>query len=199
MKKLIGVVTAALLAASVLAQTGGKQDAGSIHQTTGGNAYIDRVARAKGDILMIVINEQSAASFAAATKSSKGDNNAVTLDIFKGLLGRLFGPLTNTGSSSTSGSGDTTRTSKMNAKMSAIVKEVLPNGTLIIEGSRTLITNKETQTLVLSGIIRASDITPENTIDSTKIAEAEIKMDGKGLVSERQRKGILTQILDWLF
>lgn len=187
----------AVAAAGCLAQS--KTDAGTIYGPKIDNPFADRIARQKGDIVMIVINEQSAASFAAATKSVKGDSNTVSVDVFKGLLGRLFGPLSTSGSSQVQGQGDTSQTSKMSARMSAMVKEVLPNGTMIIEGSRALVTNKETQTFVLSGIIRMADISPDNTIDSTKIAEAEIKMEGSGMISDRQRKGILTQLLDWLF
>jgi flagellar L-ring protein precursor FlgH len=75
----------------------------------------------------------------------------------------------------------------------------MPNGNLVIEGRRSLITNKQTQTIVFSGIVRPSDIRPNNTVRSVNVAEAEIKMDGSGLISQRQRKGILTTIIDWLF
>lgn len=177
----------------------GKSNAGSIYEGQIKNPYIDQVARAKGDIVMIVIDERSAANFAANTQTSKGDATTVNPNILTGLLSQLFGPLSNSATSQTSGSGTTDQNARMSATMSAVVKDVLPNGNMIIEGSRTLVTNKETQTFVLSGMIRAVDITPQNTIPSTKIAEAEIKMEGKGQVSDRQRKGILTQILDWLF
>lgn len=204
MKKTIAYLALATFLATAVATAnpqpdGGKDNTGSLYRHEASNPYTDRVARRKGDLLLIVINERSAASFAAATQASKSDNNRVTADVFKGLLGRLFGPLTNSGSSGVSGEGDTNQSGNMTARMSAVVSEARPNGTLVIQGSRTLVTNRETQTFVLSGLIRAGDIAPDNTIDSTKIAEAEIRMEGKGLVSERQRKGVLTQLLDWLF
>ncbi|MCA0360309.1 MAG: flagellar basal body L-ring protein FlgH [Armatimonadetes bacterium] len=203
----MGMAVAAILATSGVAEAqdpsgktadGGKENAGSIY-TTSANPYIDRVARVKGDILLIVINERSTSNFTASTEATKDDSSQVSLDLVKGFLARLLGPLASAGSSTTAGDGSTTQSSRMATQMSVVVKEVLPNGTMIIEGTRTLVTNKETQTFVLSGIIRTADITPENTIDSSKIAEAEIRMEGKGLVSDRQRKGILTQVLDWLF
>jgi flagellar L-ring protein precursor FlgH len=98
-----------------------------------------------------------------------------------------------------SGNGETSQSSRMSATMSTIVKQVMPNGNLVIEGRRSLITNKQTQTIVFSGIVRPSDIRPNNTVRSVNVAEAEIKMDGSGLISQRQRKGILTTIIDWLF
>ena len=195
--KHVFLLALAVMASCVFGQS--KTDAGTIYGPKIDNPFADRIARNKGDIVMIVINEQSAASFAAATKSVKGDSNSVSVDVFKGLLGRLFGPMSTGGKSQVQGQGDTSQTSRMSARMSAMVKEVLPNGTMVIEGSRALVTNKETQTFVLSGIIRVADIAPDNTIDSTKVAEAEIKMQGTGMISDRQRKGILTQLLDWLF
>ena len=83
--------------------------------------------------------------------------------------------------------------------MSVLVKQVMPNGNLVVEGRRSLVTNKQTQTIVFSGIVRQTDIRPNNTVLSTDVAEAEVKMDGSGVISQRQRKGILTQIIDWLF
>ncbi|MFM9872235.1 MAG: flagellar basal body L-ring protein FlgH [Fimbriimonadaceae bacterium] len=178
---------------------GGKQNAGSIYDGSFKNPYIDDVARAKGDVLLIMIDEQSVSTLSANTNTSKADSTEVSPNILTGFLTQLFGPLSNSSQSTTSGTGSTNQNSKMAAKMSAIVKEVLPNGTLIIEGRRALVTNKDTQTFVLSGVIRQRDIMPDNTIASSKIAEAEIKMEGKGQISERQRKGVLTTILDWLF
>lgn len=177
----------------------GKQNAGSIYDGSIKNPYIDDVARAKGDVLLIIIDEQSVSTLSANTNTSKADSTEVNPNILTGFLSQLFGPLSNSSASSTSGNGSTNQNAKMTAKMSAVVKEVLPNGSLIIEGRRSLVTNKDTQTFVLSGLIRQRDILPDNTIASSKIAEAEIKMEGKGQISERQRKGILTTILDWLF
>jgi len=177
----------------------GKQNAGSIYDGSIKNPYIDDVARAKGDVLLILIDEQSASTLSANTTTAKADSTSVNPNILTGFLSQLFGPLSNSSQSTTQGNGSTNQNSKMAAKMSAIVKEVLPNGTLIIEGRRALVTNKDTQTFVLSGVIRQRDIQPDNTIASSKIAEAEIKMEGKGQISERQRKGVLTTILDWLF
>lgn len=178
---------------------GSKENAGSIYGGSVKNPFIDDVARGKGDVVMILIDEQSVSTFAASTTANKSDSTSVQPNILTGFLTQLFGPLSNGATSSTSGDGNTSQNSKMTAKMSAVVKDVLPNGTLVIEGRRSLVTNKETQTFVLSGLIRQRDIKPDNTIASTKIAEAEIKMEGKGQISQRQRKGVLTTILDWLF
>ncbi len=181
-------------------QTGeGKANPGSLFNSDSENPYLDRVARKEGDILMIEIVESSSSTFTATTNTSKSDGSTASVDILKGFFNRLFAPLSTSGSGSSAGSGDTSYKSKMTTEMSAVVKKVLPGGQMVIEGTRTLVTNKETQVYVLSGIVRQQDITSMNTIPSNRIAEAEIKLTAKGAVGDRQRKGILTQLVDWLF
>jgi flagellar L-ring protein precursor FlgH len=157
------------------------------------------VARQVGDIVSVLIQEQSLSTFAAATKTQKSDNNSITLDSPLSLLNGLFRPFTTGSNGSSQGSGDTSQKSSMTARMSVIVKQILPNGNMAIEGKRSLVTNKQTQTFVLSGTIRPFDIKPDNTIDSSKIADAQIRMEGQGAIADRQRKGVITQIIDWLF
>lgn len=187
----------ALFAAFALAQS--KSNPGSLFNSTSRNPFTDNVARQVGDILTVVVNEKTLANFTASTAATKNDSNSVSAQFFVSLLDSLFKPVTTGAQSSVSGDGETSQRSSMSATMSTVVKQVMPNGNLVIEGRRSLITNKQTQTIVFSGIVRPSDIAPNNTVQSTLVAEAEIKMDGSGLISNRQRKGILTQIIDWLF
>ena len=127
------------------------------------------------------------------------DANGSVATCFYDLLDRLFRPISTGSNSSVSGDGKTSQSSSMAATLTVIVKQVLANGNLVIEGHRTLITNKQTQTFTLSGVVRQADIKPNNTIASSQIAEMDVKMDGSGLIADRQRKGILTRIIDWLF
>ncbi|MCU0315175.1 MAG: flagellar basal body L-ring protein FlgH [Fimbriimonadaceae bacterium] len=176
-----------------------KENPGSLYGTQTVNPLHDRVARQVGDIVSVLIQEQSLSTFAAATKTQKSDNNSITLDSPLSLLNGLFRPFTTGSNGSSQGSGDTSQKSSMTARMSVIVKQILPNGNMAIEGKRSLVTNKQTQTFVLSGTIRPFDIKPDNTIDSSKIADAQIRMEGQGAIADRQRKGVITQIIDWLF
>jgi flagellar L-ring protein precursor FlgH len=199
-----GTLAVLLALAAVLATaqvTEEKVNPGSLYKPGSDNVFLDRVARKPGDILMIVIDEQSLSTFAASTQAKKEDKTKIGLKFFVNLLDDLFKPILNgfNASSETKGEGDTSQKGKMQARLSATVKEVLPNGNMVIEGLRSLVTNKETQTFVLRGTIRPQDVTPENTIKSEQIADAEIKMEGKGMIADRQRKGILTTLFDWLF
>ena len=70
---------------------------------------------------------------------------------------------------------------------------------MLIEGARLVKVNNETQNLVLTGIVRPDDVRSDNTVASENLANAEIKSEGIGLIVDRQRRGLLTRLLDWLF
>ena len=200
MRQILTFVVALSCFGFAFAQTSAsKGNPGSLYKQGSRNPFTDNVARGVGDILTVIVDETTVASFAASTEATKSDNNGININLFNNLLDRLFRPVTTNANSSVGGDGSTRQNSKMSATISVVVKQVMPNGNLIVEGHRSLITNKQTQTLVFSGIVRPSDIRPNNTVPSTSVAEAEIKMDGSGLIADRQRKGILTEILDWIF
>ena len=176
-----------------------KANPGSVYAQGGaGGAYGDRVARKKGDLLMVLIDEASVATFSANTKTSKSVSNSTASNVLA-ALNWAFGPFSNSGEHANDGKGSTDHASKMTTRMSVVVKSVDEAGNLTVEGTRSLVTNKETQTFILTGVVRPFDISPENTVASTKIANAEIRMAGKGQIADRQRRGVLTQVLDWLF
>jgi flagellar L-ring protein precursor FlgH len=95
------------------------------------------------------------------------------------------------------GEGATTRNSTLNAYISVQVIQVLPNGNLVIQGSRQVQVNNENQIINIQGVIRPVDIDATNTILSTAVAEAKIELNGQGVVSDKQNVGWLTRILDW--
>src|SRR5690606_17736037 len=97
------------------------------------------------------------------------------------------------------GGGSTTRGGSLNARMTAMVVDVLPNGNLVIEGRQTIIVNEEEQLIVVSGIVRPQDIAPDNTVLSTFVADATITYHGTGPLGDRQEPGLLTRLLNWLF
>ncbi len=196
--RMTALLAALLLTALVFGQTDSKVNAGSLYGDHPKNPYIDQVARDKGDILMVVIDESSSATFAANTKTANTVTNSTNVNILS-AFNWLFGPFTANSDSTKNGTGSTDQSSKMSAMMSVMVKDVLPNGYMVVEGSRTLVTNKDTQTFVLTGIVRPADIQPDNSVASSKIGEARIQMEGKGQIADRQRKGLLTKILDWIF
>lgn len=105
-------------------------------------------------------------------------------------------PLVKGGSKSTyKGEGETTRTGALRGKMSAMVVEVLPAGVLRIEGKKIVSVNEEDQVMIISGLVRPSDVNSANEVDSSKIANMRIDFFGKGTVGDAQHGGWLGNIV----
>ena len=180
---------------------------GSLFQAAGGLAE-DFKARTRGDIVTVVISETASASKEATTGTSRASDLAAGMPNFMGLekaglskwmdLSKLINA---NASTSYKGSGATTRKENLNATIAARVVDVLPNGNLLIEGRRNVLVNNEDQIIILTGTIRSRDITTDNLINSTQIADARIAYNGKGVISDRQQPGWLMGVVDkvWPF
>lgn len=150
-----------------------------------------------GDTITIVVQETTTATSTAATKGSRSDS--ASFGGGTGLLRRFLRDFGASATNSVDGSGQTSRSGTLATRLSAIVKEVLPNGNLVVEGTRTIGVNAEKQKVVISGVVRPQDINPDNTVSSIALANASIQYDGKGPVGDRQRPGLLSKLFGWLF
>jgi flagellar L-ring protein precursor FlgH len=150
-------------------------------------------------VLTITIDENTSAQSTANTKTAHDDTVAGFGGT--GLFDRLFKQLnfSATQSRSGNGSGQTTRTGTLTTTLSVVVKDVLPNGTLRVEGTRIVGVNRETQRVTFSGLVRPEDVTADNSVASTPVASVEVRYDGKGIVGDTQRPGILSRIFKFLF
>lgn len=182
------------------------QDAGSLFNKGMKNPYLSRTAKNIGDILTIVVSETSTANYSVSTTAAKKDDNSVASAVLPfisslkiPLLDQLLGGLSTGANSSNSGTGSTSQSGRLTARVTVTVKQVLPNGNMVIEGVRMIKVNKEEQQITFTGIVREDDVRADNTVLSERVAEARITNLGKGLAADRQRRGILTRILDWLF
>lgn len=158
--------------------------------------YADQKAREVGDIVTIIICESSKASKSSTTNTSEKSGANGSLSEFFGLT-NLPLKMGVEGASGYAGSGTTTRSGSMEARMSATIKQFLPNGNLILEGTRQVTVNDDIQEIILSGIVRPQDISSDNTILSTYLADAKIKYTGKG--PAYQQPGIITRIIQTPF
>lgn len=182
---------------------------GSLWQDNTTSLFQDVKAHKIGDIVTITVSEESSASKAATTTASR-DKSFSGQFTFSGMglnpsgssvnskNAASFGPYTGTFSNSYKGDGATSKTDSMSAYMTATVTEVLPNGNLVIRGSRWTKVNNEMQQIVLEGVVRPNDITRTNTVLSQQIAEAKIFFVGKGPVSQAQKQGWLGQLFELL-
>lgn len=173
--------------------------------------FSDAKAWNLGDVVTILVDENASSSQTAITETSR--DSAIDFGI-----GRLFGLPSNLGiqnflgmgngfnpgldassRKSLSGQGTTSRDGTLTATITAIVKEILPNGNFRIEGRRSVTVNNEEQILILTGIIRPQDIQFDNTISSRLVADAAITFTGMGVIADEQRAGWATRIIGWVW
>ena len=174
----------------------------SIYPVEGSSSiYTEKRARRVGDVITVLIQEVNQASQGASSNNQKTANLAVGAGM--GLLGNsVLNSSTNqvgVGVGTTSqGQGTSTRNSKITGQMTAKITSVLPSGNYLVEGTRYVAVNDEKQTIEVVGEIRPDDISSDNTVLSTRIANAKIKVTGTGPASETAKPGILTRLLGWL-
>jgi flagellar L-ring protein precursor FlgH len=155
----------------------------------------DRKAFAVGDILTVQVFEQSSASTTTDTTTQR--TNALGAGLSIASTGVQHG-----GSISQSGSfdggGTTQRANKLLVTLSVNVREVLPNGDLVVGGEQSLTVNKEQHKVALEGRVRQQDVASDNTVLSTRLADARIEYVGDGDLSDRQTRAWWRHLLDIL-
>ena len=160
------------------------------------NWVADRRPSRIGDIVTVLVDEQTDTRDRATTDLQRTSNNDVS-DGW-GILSFVRGLGLDT-SSNSRGQGSIERRHYGRTTISCVVIDVLPNGNLVIEGTRDVRTSDETLQLQLIGVIRPQDVNANNQIPSSLIANAELGIKGRGALSRTQRPGIITQILQTIF
>jgi len=143
------------------------------------------------DLVTIVVNEQASAVASGATQTSRVSsiNSAITaLAGVKSPTGALANLATSASNVALNGSGTTSQGTSLSSTLSARVTHVLPNGYLVLEGSKDVQVNSEHQEVTVRGIIRPMDLSPGNVITSSQLAQMEIRINGKGVVSDAIRR-----------
>ena len=154
----------------------------------------DKRAYRVGDMLTVLVMENSSASANANTNTEKSG-------------GLTFGMKTSTRGESASlqlgdtfgGKGQIQRSGRLLAQLTVTVREVdAASGLLSVAGEQQILVNDEKQEIKLYGKVRPIDILDNNTVLSTRLADAHISYIGDGILSEKQRPGVLTRLLGWL-
>lgn len=165
-------------------------------ESAGQSIFSETKGHKIGDIITILIIENSTAVQKATTQNKKSS----TVGAKAGTGPLSFIPnISSSTSGDFSGDGSTTRSGTITAKISARVTKIYPNGNLAIEGKRSIRINDEVQDITINGIARTLDITSDNTILSTFLADAQIKYKGNGVVGTVNRPGVIKRVSDWLF
>lgn len=172
---------------------------GQVMQNPSSSLFADYKASKVGDAVTVIVTEQNSASKDASTNTSRqstingsGSGNVGSTNLPS--VGLAIGT-----DNEFKGSGSTSETGTVQAVISARVVKVDEYGNLEISGSRLISVNGQDQVIKISGVIRPSDIQPDNTISSSYISDAKIIFEGKGSIDQSQSPGWLTKLFHWLF
>jgi len=167
--------------------------------------FKDQRAQQVGDILTVAVKITDKAEFANESQRSRKNNENSQIDSFFGktklpILNKDLpvNLLTADSTASSDGKGSINREETLQTNVAAVVTQVLPNGNLVIEGKQEVRVNYELRELIVAGIVRPEDIQSDNTIDSTKIAEARIAYGGRGQITDVQKPPYGQEVLDIL-
>lgn len=157
--------------------------------------FSDRRARFVGDTLTVQIEERTTASkrsSASVTRESSIDLPSPTI---AGIPGKALQGVNVTAGASTDfeGTGDAASNNLFNGSLSVTVIEVLENGNLLVSGEKQVTINRGTEFIRFSGVVNPINITPGNTVSSTRVADARIEYRGTGYVAESQTMGWLSR------
>jgi flagellar L-ring protein precursor FlgH len=165
--------------------------------------FKDQRAHQIGDILTVQVNITDKAIIANETQRSRDTKEDSGIDNFFGkskvpimnaaVPTRIF---TSDSTTSLDGKGSVNRSEALQTNVAAVVTQVLPNGNLVVEGRQEIRVNFEIRELIVAGIVRPEDIQSDNTIDSTKIAQARIAYGGRGQITDVQQPRYGSQVLD---
>lgn len=143
------------------------------------------------DVLTIVVAEQASAVTTGSTKTQRTTSTKNSVTALAGVT-RAAGPLANlagvSGDTQLSGQGTTSRVTTLSTTLTAHVTRVLPNGTLLVEASKDIQINAERQLITVRGVVRPADIDATNSVQSNRVGDLEVRVNGKGVVGDAIRR-----------
>lgn len=178
---------------------------GSIFSDAVGGYLEDTRAVRVGDIVLVRIDEAADASGNSTTELSRESNASMGIPNVLGLVGALKAAAPAADPSTLieyfnnadfSGRGNTRRKGELRGSIAMRVTREMPNSDLFIEGTKVILINNEEYHLYVSGLVRRTDIEQDNSIASSRIADAEVEFTGRGDIADQQRKGFLGRALD---
>lgn len=174
---------------------------------TGSRAFFkDQRATRIGDILTVSINITDSAKVDNATTRTRTANEGASANALLGYeksLGKILPEAIDPenlieadSSSNNSGKGSVDRKEAINTTVAAIITQILPNGNLVIQGRQEVRINFEVREIMISGVVRPEDISNQNTIQHTQVAEARISYGGRGQLTDVQQARYGQQLFD---
>ena len=175
------------------------QSNGAIFQTGQvDNMFADARPYRVGDILTVVLEERMQASKSAQTSTGKSQEVGITPPNVLGLTGPLVDRLNAqmAGERDFAGDGESSQQNTLNGQITVTVSRVLSNGNLVIRGQKWIGINQGSEFIKLAGMVRPQDIAPDNTVMSTRVANAKIAYGGEGVINESNNMGWLARFFN---
>jgi len=163
--------------------------------------FSDLKARHIDDVVTIRVSESTEAASQADAKNTKSTQMTAGFDKLFGVenkINELPTLVSGKSDSSFQGQGSTSRATTLATSLTARVIDVLPNGYLVVEGMREIHVNNENQSIYLTGVVRPEDVGPNNVVPSSSVAQMQVRVQGKGVVSQPIKPGWLYRILNGL-
>ncbi|HIE5354680.1 TPA: flagellar basal body L-ring protein FlgH [Stenotrophomonas maltophilia] len=162
--------------------------------------YSDRRARDVGDLLTITLLENTTAQTSANTATNKESNLSLgTPSIFGApvtLGGKDILSASAKGARDFTGKGNSAQSNRLQGSVTVTVIQRLPNGNLVVQGQKNLRLNQGDELVQVQGIVRPGDISPDNTLPSSRVAEARIVYGGRGPVAQSNAMGWLSRFFN---
>ncbi|MCB1970260.1 MAG: flagellar basal body L-ring protein FlgH [Geminicoccaceae bacterium] len=168
--------------------------------------FRDQRARRIGDILTVSVTIADKANLSNETSRSRTNSDDLGLTNILGFETKLTQVLPDgarpdamvsaESDMSNRGIGEVARSEDIDVNIAAIITQVLPNGNLVVQGSQEIRVNFEVREVMIAGIVRPEDVTPQNTISHEKIAELRVAYGGRGQITDVQQPRYGAQMLD---
>ena len=143
------------------------------------------------DLLTIVVAEQASAVTTGTTKTQRSSSTKNSVTALAGVT-KATGALANlanvSGDTQLDGQGTTSRSTTLNTILTARITHVLPGGSLVVEASKDIQVNAERQTITVRGVVRPADIDATNSVQSNRLGQLEVHVNGKGVVGDAIRR-----------
>lgn len=143
------------------------------------------------DLVTIMVTERASAVSSGTTKTARQSSAKASVNALGGIT-KATGPLANLAGVSSGatldGQGTTSRETVLSTTLSARITHVLPNGYLVVEGAKDVQVNSERQIVTVRGVVRPFDVSSGNVVESDRIAQLEVKINGKGVVGDAIRR-----------
>ena len=186
-------------------QAAARPSAGSLYSEAAPGLLQDPRAVGIGDVVVIQIDEQANAQGDASSKLSRTSSRQMSAEAILGLMPALQKSHPNidpaklialAAQSDFSGDGQTHRNGQLTGSIAVKVRDRMANGDFFVEGTKVVMINQEEYHMYISGLLRPTDVARDNTVPSSRIADAQIEFTGRGDVADQLDRGWLAKMLD---